>query len=155
MDGFLANLPSRPLAMVLRKLIFPWGLTLKPASDRVGTKIARAMMEPGATRERLTRGMYLPKEETDAVGVLAHALEAVLATEPLEQKLRKLARDGQFKTVTARERLAEALRGGVLSQAEFDAVSRARKLKRDVIMVDDFDKMLEQHDDKLLQRLIF
>ncbi|WP_374420821.1 acyl-CoA dehydrogenase [Chromobacterium sp.] len=155
MDGFLANLPSRMLAAVLRKLIFPWGLTLKPASDRVGTKIARAMMEPGATRERLTRGMYLPKEESDAVGVLAHALEAVLATEPLEQKLRKLARDGQFKTVTARERLAEALQGGVLSQAEFDAVSRARKLKRDVIMVDDFDKMLEQHDDKLLQRLIF
>lgn len=155
MDGFLANLPSRALAMVLRKLIFPWGLTLKPASDRAGTKIARAMMEPGATRERLTRGMYLPKEETDAVGVLAHALEAVLATEPLEQKLRKLARDGQFKTVTARERLTEALQSGVLTQAEFDAVSRARKLKRDVIMVDDFDKMLEQHDDKLLQRLIF
>ncbi|UGA38025.1 DUF1974 domain-containing protein [Chromobacterium haemolyticum] len=37
MDGFLANLPSRMLAVVLRKLIFPWGLTLKPASDRVGT----------------------------------------------------------------------------------------------------------------------
>ena len=116
--------------MVLRKLIFPWGLTLKPASDRVGTKIARAMMEPGATRERLTRGMYLPKEETDAVGVLAHALEAVLATEPLEQKLRKLARDGQFKTVTARERLAEALRGGVLSQAEFDVSARAQAQAR-------------------------
>lgn len=155
MDGFLANLPSRMLAVVLRKLIFPWGLTLKPASDRVGTQVARAMMEPGATRERLTRGMYLPKEETDAVGVLAHALEAVLATEPLEQKLRKLARDGKFVSVTARERLAEALAAGLLNQAEFDAVSRARKLKRDVIMVDDFDKMLEQHDDKLLQRLIF
>ncbi|NHR05040.1 acyl-CoA dehydrogenase [Chromobacterium haemolyticum] len=155
MDGFLANLPSRMLAVVLRKLIFPWGLTLKPASDRVGTQVARAMMEPGATRERLTRGMYLPKEEGDAVGVLAHALEAVLATEPLEQKLRKLARDGKFVSVTARERLAEALAAGLLDQAEFDAVSRARKLKRDVIMVDDFDKMLEQHDDKLLQRLIF
>ncbi|MBK0414226.1 acyl-CoA dehydrogenase [Chromobacterium haemolyticum] len=155
MDGFLANLPSRMLAAVLRKLIFPWGLTLKPASDRVGTQVARAMMEPGATRERLTRGMYLPKEEGDAVGVLAHALEAVLATEPLEQKLRKLARDGKFVSVTARERLAEALAAGLLTQAEFDAVSRARKLKRDVIMVDDFDKMLEQHDDKLLQRLIF
>ncbi|MBN3002984.1 acyl-CoA dehydrogenase [Chromobacterium alkanivorans] len=155
MDGFLANLPSRMLAAVLRKLIFPWGLTLKPASDRVGTQVARAMMEPGATRERLTRGMYLPKEEGDAVGVLAHALEAVLATEPLEQKLRKLARDGKFVAVTARERLAEALAAGLLTQVEFDAVSRARKLKRDVIMVDDFDKMLEQHDDKLLQRLIF
>ncbi|AUH50771.1 acyl-CoA dehydrogenase [Chromobacterium sp. ATCC 53434] len=155
MDGFLANLPSRGLAWVLRRVIFPWGLTLKPASDRVGTQVARAMMEPGATRERLTRGMYVPKSEDDPVGVLDHALHAILATEPVEQKLRKLARDGKFKTITARERLAEALQTGLINQEEFDAVTRARKLKRDVIMVDDFDKKLEQHDDKLLQRLIF
>ncbi|WP_434634973.1 acyl-CoA dehydrogenase [Chromobacterium sp. CV08] len=155
MDGFLANLPSRGLAWILRRVIFPWGLTLKPASDRVGTKVARAMMEPGATRERLTRGMYVPKAETDPVGVLDHALHAILATEPVEQKLRKLARDGKFNTITARERLAEALQTGLINQEEFDAVTRARKLKRDVIMVDDFDKKLEQHDDKLLQRLIF
>jgi acyl-CoA dehydrogenase len=155
MDGFLANLPSRGLAWVLRRIIFPWGLTLKPASDRTGTKVARALMEPGGTRDRLTHGMYVPKEETDPVGVLGHALNAILATDPVEQKLRKLARDGKFKTITARERLAEALQTGLINQEEFDAVTRARKLKRDVIMVDDFDKKLEQHDDKLLQRLIF
>ncbi|SUX53706.1 acyl-CoA dehydrogenase [Chromobacterium vaccinii] len=155
MDGFLANLPSRGLAWVLRRVIFPWGLTLKPASDRVGTKVARAMMEPGATRDRLTHGMYVPKSETDPVGVLEHALHAILATEPVEQKLRKLARDGKFKTITARERLAEALQTGLINQEEFDAVTRARKLKRDVIMVDDFDKKLDQHDEQLLQRLIF
>ncbi|OWY40530.1 acyl-CoA dehydrogenase [Xenophilus sp. AP218F] len=155
MDGFLSNLPSRGLAWALRRIIFPWGLTLKPASDRIGTKVARALMEPGGTRDRLTRGMYVPKDETDAVGVLAHALDAILATEPLEQKLRKLARDGKFKTITARERLAEALQLGLIAQSEFEAIARARKLKRDVIMVDDFDMKLEQHDDKLLQRLIF
>ncbi|WP_047243362.1 acyl-CoA dehydrogenase [Chromobacterium subtsugae] len=155
MDGFLANLPNRALAWILRRIIFPWGLTLKPASDRVGTKVARALMEPGATRDRLTRGMYVSKDENDAVGVLGHALEAVLATEPVEQKLRKLARDGKFRAITARERLAEALQTGLITQAEFDAVARARKLKRDVIMVDDFDMKLEQHDDKMLQRLIF
>ncbi|WP_046166598.1 acyl-CoA dehydrogenase [Chromobacterium vaccinii] len=155
MDGFLANLPNRGLAWVLRRVIFPWGLTLKPASDRVGTKVARAMMEPGATRDRLTHGMYVPKSETDPVGVLEHALHAILATEPVEQKLRKLARDGKFKTITARERLAEALQTGLINQEEFDAVTRARKLKRDVIMVDDFDKKLDQHDEQLLQRLIF
>jgi len=155
MDGFLANLPSRGLAVVLRKIIFPWGLTLKPASDRIGTKVARAMMEPGGMRERLTRGMYVPPSEEDAVGVLQHALTAILATEPVEQKLRKLARDGKFQAITAKERLEEALRAGLVTQAEFDAVARARKLKRDVIMVDDFDMALERHDDALLQRHIF
>jgi acyl-CoA dehydrogenase len=155
MDGFLANLPSRGLAWVLRKVIFPWGLTRKPASDRLGTKVARGMMEPGGMRERLTRGMYIPPSEDDAVGVLQHALHATLDTESIEQKLRKLAREGKFKCVTAKERLEEALQAGLVTQAEFAAVARARKLKRDVIMVDDFDMALEQHDAALLQRHIF
>ncbi|KMJ54246.1 acyl-CoA dehydrogenase [Vogesella sp. EB] len=155
MDGFLVNLPSRTLAAILRKVIFPWGLTMKPASDHTGTKVARLLMELGPTRERLTRGIFAPSDESDPVGVLEPALKAMLETEPLEQKLRKLGRDGKFKAVTARERLAEALQSGQITQQEFDAVTRARKLKRDVIMVDDFDMKLEQHDDKMLQRLIF
>ena len=155
MDGFLANLPSRVLAAVLRKVIFPWGLTLKPASDRVGTQVARSLMELGPTRARLTKGMFVSADETDPIGVLEPALKAMLETEPVEQKLRKLGRDGKFKTITARERLAEALAGGIITQQEFDAVTRARKLKRDVIMVDDFDMKMEHHDEQLLQRLIF
>ena len=155
MDGFLANLPSRMLAAVLRKVIFPWGLTLKPASDRIGTQVARSLMELGPTRTRLTKGMFVSADETDPVGVLEPALKAMLETEPVEQKLRKLGRDGKFKTITARERLAEALAGGIITQQEFDAVTRARKLKRDVIMVDDFDMKMEHHDEQLLQRLIF
>ncbi|GHD73451.1 acyl-CoA dehydrogenase [Vogesella fluminis] len=155
MDGFLANLPSRTLAVILRKVIFPWGLTLKPASDRTGTQVARLLMELGPTRTRLTRGMFVSKDEADPVGVLEPALRAMLETEPVEQKLRKLGRDGKFKAVTARERLAEAWQSGQITQQEFDAVTRARKLKRDVIMVDDFDMELGQHDDTLLQRLIF
>ncbi|MGL6046592.1 MAG: acyl-CoA dehydrogenase, partial [Vogesella sp.] len=155
MDGFLANLPSRMLAAVLRKVIFPWGLTLKPASDRVGTQVARSLMELGPTRDRLTKGMFVSADESDPVGVLVPALKAMLETEPVEQKLRKLGRDGKFKAITARERLAEALAGGIITQQEFDAVTRARKLKRDVIMVDDFDMKMEHHDEQLLQRLIF
>ena len=155
MDGFLANLPSRMLAAVLRKIIFPWGLTHKPPCDRTGTKVARLLMEMGPTRERLTRGIFAPKDETDPIGVLEPALKAMLETEPLEQKLRKLGREGKFKTITACERLLEAQASGLITQAEFDAVTRARKLKRDVIMVDDFDMKMEQHDEQLLQRMIF
>ena len=85
------------------------------------------------------------------------ALMADVEAESLspEQKLRKLARDGKFSRITARERLEEALQSGLITQADFDAVTRARKLKRDVIMVDDFDMALEQHDAALLKRHIF
>lgn len=155
MDGFLANLPSRPLAWVLRRVIFPWGLTLRPASDKDGTRIARLLMTPGGSRDRLVHGVFKPEDARDAVGVLEPAMRAIIETEPLEGKLKKLSREGRFKTITARERLAEALAGGLISQAEHDALETARRLKREVIMVDDFDFSLSEHDDKMLERVVF
>jgi acyl-CoA dehydrogenase len=99
--------------------------------------------------------MHVPKDESDPVGVLEPALHAVLATEKVENKLRKLTREGKLSELTNRERLSEALAAGFISKDEYQAVERARKLKRDVIMVDDFDKTLTSHDDKMLQRVVF
>ena len=44
---------------------------------------------------------------------------------------------------------------GVITQEQFDQITRARKLKRDVIMVDDFDMQLNKHDENLLSRHVF
>jgi len=42
-------------------LIFPLGLHIRPPSDRLGHKVAALLIQPGAARDRLTAGMYLPK----------------------------------------------------------------------------------------------
>ena len=155
MDGFLANLPNRVLAWGLRRAVFPWGLTRKGPSDRIGTRVVRALMTPGGTRERLTRGMYVPKDEREPLGVLEPALRAVLETEQIERRLRGLAREGMLKALTERERLAEAREAGIISAEESRALERARKLKREVIMVDDFDATLSRYDEGLLERVVF
>ena len=155
MHGFLHNLPNRPLAWLLRRIIFPWGLTLRPPCDQLGSLVAKTIMQPGAARDRLTHGVFVPTDEADPIGVMPIALQAILETEPLEHKLRKLTRDGKLKCLTQAERLAEALSTGVITQQDFTAITRARKLKRDVIMVDDFDMKLAQHDRALLDRIIF
>ncbi len=155
MDGFLANLPNRALAWSLRRVVFPWGLTRKAPSDRIGTRVVRAMMTPGGARERLTRGMHIPKDEREPLGVLEPALRAVLDTEQTERKLRGLAREGKLRAFTERERLAEARDLGLISAEDYGAVERARKLKREVIMVDDFDSSLTRYDEGLLERVVF
>lgn len=155
MHGFLANLPNRVLAWFLRRLLFPWGWTRTPPSDRLGTHIAHALMENDALRASVCAGIFVPDNEKDPVGVLPHALTAVRASEALEIKLRRLAREGKLITLTQRERLAEALAKGYLNQTEFEALTRARWLKRAVIMVDDFDTTLTQHDEKVLERVVF
>ncbi|MDW5417644.1 acyl-CoA dehydrogenase [Iodobacter sp. CM08] len=152
MDGFMANHPSRALALLMRVLVFPLGLSLKAATDSDGTKIARLLMEPSVARDRLTQYMYRSKDENDPVGVLEHALKAVIETEALEGKLRNAHRKGTLKSITSGERLAEALSTGLITTAEFAAVERARRLRREVIMVDDFDATLTFSDDNAIHR---
>ncbi|MCP2039914.1 acyl-CoA dehydrogenase [Neisseria sp. HSC-16F19] len=154
-DGVLKNLPARPLAWVLRLLILPTGRTIAPPSDKTGTQVAAALMRGDDTLNRLTHGMYVPADESDAVGVLKPAHSAVVAAEGLEKKLRQWVRSGEFSAVSPATQLQEALDKGLISADEFEQVTRARKLKRDVIMVDDFDMALDQHDENLLQRHIF
>ena len=153
LTGFLANLPNRPLAFVLKWIIFPLGRHFTTPRDRLGTKIARLLMQPGAARDRLTRDVYVPKNEADAVGVLNYALSAHIEAESTEGKLRRAQRDGKLKALNAQGRLDEALASGQITQAEHEMVTRARRLKREVIMVDDFDKMLDQHDTEISARI--
>ncbi|MDO5687027.1 MAG: acyl-CoA dehydrogenase [Neisseria sp.] len=155
MAGVIQNLPNRPVAFLLRVLTLPLGCRLKAPSDKVGTQVARLMMENGDALQRLVKGVYVPKDEKDAVGVLAYAHQAVIASEPLEKKLRQMDRKAEFAAVSPRTQLQEALDKGVLTQEEFDLVTRARQLKRDVVMVDDFDMQMDKHDDKLLERFVF
>ncbi len=155
MDGVLKNLPARPLAWLLRLLILPTGLRIAPPSDRVGSQVAEALMRGDDTLARLSRFMHIPADEAEAVGVLKPAHTAVLAAEAVEKKLRGWERQGELVAVSPAERLQEARDKGLISDDEFEQVGRARALKRAVIMVDDFDMALQQHDEALLQRHVF
>ena len=73
-------------------------------SDRLGHAVAKLLIEPSATRDRLTAGMYLPRSEADIIGKLEAALEATIAAEPIERKLR----DAQKAGTIAGEDLARA-----------------------------------------------
>ncbi|MGL6040589.1 MAG: DUF1974 domain-containing protein, partial [Deefgea sp.] len=154
MHGFLANHPNRAIAWFARRVVFPCGMTLAQPADRVGTRIARNLMEPSTSRDRLVQFMYRSKDETDSVGVLEYALKAVIATEGIESKLRRAQRDGQLKSITAKARLQEALSLGLITDDEHAEIVRARRLKREVIMVDDFDSNLETADVDAIHRSI-
>ena len=155
LDGLLRNLPMRPLAWVLRVLAMPLGHNISAPADKLASRVADDMMKNEAMLERLSKGMFVPDNEEEAIGLLPIAHAAVIAAEPVEKKLRNLTRKGKLVQPSPALRLQEALDNGDIGQAEFDQVSRARQLKRNVIMVDDFDMQLRQHDEKLLERHVF
>ena len=138
MDGVLANFPNRPVAWILRRLIFPKGLTLEAPSDAMGHKVAKLLLEPSEARDRLTQGIYSPRREDDAVGCLELALDAAIAAEAVQAKLRAAKRSGRIHARGADELAAHALETGIITMADVEILRRSKQLTRKVIMVDDF-----------------
>jgi acyl-CoA dehydrogenase len=152
MHGLLNNLPKRWLRMLLRVVVFPLGRHFKAPTDKLGSIVATLMMTPGEARDRLTEYVYIPETEKEAMGVLRIAMQAVIAAETLEMKIRKALRQGILTGVTASEQLASAVALGVINETEQQQVIEARRLRREVIMVDEFDRHLANPDEKLTAR---
>ncbi len=132
--GLFANLPSRPLAWALRLWTFPTGLTVPGPSDRLDHAVSRLLLTPSPVRDRLTEGVFVSYDGDEPVGRLELALETALAAEPLERRLAKAQREG-IVDGTDIERAVEA---GLFTAAEAALVAHARRLRAQVIAVDDF-----------------
>ena len=126
-EGVLSNFPLKPLATLLRWLVFPRGMSLRPPLDSRNRECAQIALEPGAARERLTAGMYVPKGN-DATAVLEAAFVATVECEPLDRKLREAQKSG----------LADPK--SVLSKEEAVQWERKEALRKEVIKVDDFPR---------------
>lgn len=140
-DGVLANYPNRFVAWCLKKVIFPYGHPYVVPSDDVGHQVAKALISPNTTRERLTAGCFVAKTEDDAVGAIELALAATLEAEPIEAKIREAEKSGKFDgnpIANVRDVAEAAHQAGVLSAAEYAVIKRRNVLRDIVIRVDDF-----------------
>ncbi|WBL63742.1 acyl-CoA dehydrogenase [Thauera sp. WB-2] len=143
-EGVIANFPNKLFAFLLRRLVvFPLGRPYVVPSDKLGHQVAALLIEPSATRDRLTADVYLPEDIEEPVGALEAALAATIAAEPVEAKLRQLQRDGRFAPGLMTggdvdEVWRRAREAGVISDEEFRLVERRNMLRNKVIRVDDF-----------------
>jgi acyl-CoA dehydrogenase len=141
LDKVLENFPNRPLAAVLRFLVFPLGLRRLGPDDKLDHTVAKLLTKPGATRDRLTYDTYLPEDDMEPVGAIEAALLATLNTRDIDAKIRQFEKSGQLQDnpkANVRD-LAEAVfqAGGITAQ-EYEQI-QARDIVRDrVIAVDDF-----------------
>ncbi|MGZ5041911.1 MAG: acyl-CoA dehydrogenase domain-containing protein, partial [Usitatibacter sp.] len=63
--------------------------------DALGERDGAALLiTPGPSRDRLTAGAYIPRDENDVIGRLEFAMEAVMKAETIEAKMRKATKDG-------------------------------------------------------------
>jgi acyl-CoA dehydrogenase len=153
-EGVISNFPNRAIAAVLRRIVFPLGRPYVVPSDKLGHEVARLLIEPSATRDRLTAGMYLPKTETNIVGALELALDAALAAEPIAARMRDAAKAGRFAAKLNEDRIAAAFAAGVVTADEVSILRRAQRLVEQVIRVDDFAQDLGASEMRPLARAV-
>ncbi|GAB3780849.1 acyl-CoA dehydrogenase [Dyella agri] len=139
LDGAIRNFPVRPVAWLLRALVFPLGRREVPPTDRLGRRVAALLTAPNEARARLTEWVYLTPTANNTVGRMNALLPDVIAAEPVERKFLKGLKAGQFKAHDYDGQLAEALAANVIGQAEHDLLKRVHAAVFEFISVDDFD----------------
>lgn len=134
LSDILRNFPVPALGMLLRLVVFPLGRRQHAPSDKLGQRVAALLLEPSATLNRLSTGLYISRDRFEAAGALEYAFLRVDDTEHIARKLRQAVKNG-----TLREESPEAgLRAGVLTPGEAQLLQEANEAVRDVIRVDDF-----------------
>jgi len=140
LSGLLKNFPSRTVAWVLRRLVFPLGKPYAGPTDKLGHRCADLLLSPSETRDRLTRGVFVPTESDQALAKLEHALVLLIALEPLEKKLRSAIKSGELASASKDELWTEGKDKKVVDEKEYAQWQEADAARRDAVMVDEFDK---------------
>lgn len=123
----LANLPNRFVAVILKFLIQPFGAKVTGPSDRVVHQCAQLVLEPSAARDRLTADLAAVDDD-GGVARLEKAFHLVTAADNSAKQMRA-ARLHDWK---------EAVKKGVITQADGEKLQAAHEAVAKVIEVDDF-----------------
>ncbi len=139
-DEFLKNFPGNKFfAWVIRVWLFPLGKPYSPPSDELGHAVARTVLEPCETRDRLTSGIYIPKKPDEPLAELEQALQCAIECSSIESKIHHAVKSGKI-TARGDQRIAQARERNVISAAEADLMCKMEGLRGRVIKVDDFSQ---------------
>jgi acyl-CoA dehydrogenase len=139
-EGIARNFEG-PLAFLVRGIGARW-LRLSPLgappSDRLGAAVAATLRQPGAQRDRLTGGLFLPTDPDDPLARLERAFGLVRAAGPALERIARASRSGDLPRRPPEELAGEALAAGRITPEEARAIQEASAAREDALRVDSF-----------------
>lgn len=149
-DGIFSNMPVPGATWFFKGLVANWSRMNRMSggpSDKLTHRIAQLIQTPGAQRDRITQGIYIPKDANkEQIARLEKAFLAVKAAEATDVKVRKARHQGTLPRIKGAKLYEEALAKGVINKQEFDSIAEAEKLRWETIQVDEFT--LEQYKNR-------
>jgi acyl-CoA dehydrogenase len=122
-----ANMPNRFVAWILRLISQPYGARHRVPPDALTKRCAQILLEPSETRDRLTAGLYLGKDD-EALARLERAFALTTENEPIARKLR----DAHIHDWRA------AKKSGLITDIESERMAAQQEAVAKVVAVDDF-----------------
>ena len=113
--------------MMLRFLLMPLGITMRRPRDELTARCANLLLNPSATRERLTEGVFTGNSH-QGLGLVEEAFRRVCATDTLREKLK---RRGVHS-------IHDGLARGVIDQQEAQQLYEAEDAVTRAVEVDQF-----------------
>ncbi len=133
----IRHFPVKPIAWLLRVIVFPLGRRHAMPNDQMGHSIATLMMTPGDARDRLIAGIFHTHNPDDPTGRVEYALSMTLQAEPIEKRLRDAGLSRPYDQ-THQEWVAELYKKGLVSDHDESVLQESYRAIREAIMVDDF-----------------
>jgi len=140
LDGFLKNLPARPVAWLVRALTMPLGFSAKKPSDKLTAKLVDLTSAATGTRERLIEGIYRGDNGRNPLFQYDSLLARVDQADPIYKKIGVALKEGKFdeSNLTIEGRIHDAVEMGVLTKDEGEFMIDFEKDVLDLVNVDDF-----------------
>jgi acyl-CoA dehydrogenase len=145
----ILNFPVPALRWPLRLLVFPLGATgLNGPDDRLGTEVARTIVDDTPVRERIGRGTYINTAPDDPLGRVLNAYRLARETADMRARLHEAIRnrnEDELDNIALlmgheRKELVDwACAQGIVTADECPKLEAALTALYDVIRVDAFD----------------
>jgi len=132
------NLPSRVTGHFLKSVLFPFGTSYHAVSDTLLQRAANVILRWGSARERLTEGLFIPRNENESLAQLESAMEKATLAQPVLASLRNAIHSGQLSADDPETGLDEAVTAGVIDEREAAQVRAAITARQRAIAVDEF-----------------
>jgi len=141
-DGLYDNLFENP---ILRILTYPMKIVCrinqfdKKPRDKLTHLISKIALDNEEFREKITKGMYVPKDKNEALGRIENALALFRESSDAIARINKNIHSKNLPKADLIDVLDEALSKNIIDKEEFKIIKLAREAINDAVQVDEYD----------------
>ncbi|MFD0932325.1 acyl-CoA dehydrogenase [Psychroflexus salinarum] len=141
-EGIYRNIPVPVIGGFFKYPMYWWSrlnpLSPKP-SDKLGHKVAKAMQFDKETRDKLSDGIFIPKNQEEQLYILEYAYKLSIESKSIYEKIREATKKGIVAKNRTKHLAEEAVEAGAISQDEYEHLKELEVWREKAMSVDDFD----------------